>query len=408
MIALGIALSLAVVAQATPLTPAERAVEAARQTIVTHPGSADSYNALATALARRARETADPTKYDEASAALAKSFELAPDNLEGLKVRAWLLLGKHELARALELATQLNRRAPDDVMVYGLLADAHTELGNYPEAEQAAQWMLDLGRSSVPGLTRAAYLRELFGDLDGAIELMATAYQRTSPLESEDRAWLLSHLAHLYVVQGKLEEADRVLDEALRLFSAYHYALAQRALVRTAQRKHAEAVVLLRRRYAAAPHPENLFELAVAYKRAGKHAESRKAFADFEKAARAEMGSWDNANRQLIFYYADHAKKAAEALRVATIEIARRRDVYTLDAYAWALHRSGRSAEARTHIDTALAVGVRDPKVLYHAGVITMRLGDHRSAKRHLAGSLEVNARSEVAGDVRRLLKQLR
>ena len=408
---MGIALTLGLVlvAQAAfALTPAERAIEAARQAIVRNPESPEPYNALATALARRARETADPSKYDEAAAAVATSLERAPDNFEALKIRGWLLLGKHEFARALELATTLNKRAPDDVTVYGLLVDAHTELGNYAEAERAAQWMLDLGRSSIPGLTRAAYLRELFGDIDGAIELMASAYQRTSPLESEDRAWILSHLAHLYLLQGKLEEAERLVGEALQLFPGYHYALANQAMVRTAQHKHVEAVVLLRRRYAAAPHPENLFDLAVAYKRAGRRADSRKAFVDFEKAARAEMSSWDNANLQLVFYYADHAMRPVEALRVASLEIARRRDVYTLDAYAWALHRSGRHAQARTHIDAALAVGVRDPKLLYHAGVIALRLDDRTGAKRYLTGALQANSRSDVANDARRLLATLR
>ena len=406
---IALALGLAFAAEAAPpATPAERAIEAARQAIVKNPASAEPYNQLALALARRARETADPAKYEEAGETLLKSFERAPDNFEGLKIRAWLLLGKHEFAQALELAKRLNARVPDDVMVYGLLVDAHTELGNYQDAERAAQWMLDLGRGSVPGLTRAAHLRELFGDLDGAIELMVTAYQRTSPLEVEDRAWLLSHLAHLYLLRGKLDEADRLLAEAIGVFPGYHYALANQAKVRSGQGKHSEPADLLRRRYEGAPHPENLFDLAVALKRAGKREQAQKAFADFERAARAEMGGWDNANLQLIFYYTDHAMKPAEALRVASAEIVRRRDVYTLDAYAWALHRSGRHAEARTHIDTALAVGVVDPKLLYHAGVIAMRLGDRASARRLLNRSLELNGRSEVAQDARRLVTKLR
>jgi tetratricopeptide (TPR) repeat protein len=393
---------------ASPGTPAERAIVAARQAIEKSPESADPHNQLALALARRAREIADPAKYDEAFGALSKSFERAPDNFDGLKVRAWLLLGKHEFAQALDLAKQLNKRVPDDVMVYGLLADAHTELGNYPEAEQATQWMLDLGRSSVPGLTRAAHLRELFGDLDGAIELMISAYQRTSPIESEDRAWVLSQLGHLYLLQDKLDEAERVLVEAIALFPGYHYALANQAKVHSARGKHSEAADLLRRRYEAAPHPENLFDLAVALKRAGKREQAKKAFADFERAARAETSGWDNANLQLVFYYADHAMKPADALRVARVEIARRRDVYTLDAYAWALLRSGRPAEARTHIETALAVGVVDPKLLYHAGVIAMRLGDRAAAQRFLARSLQLHSRSEVADDARRLVTKLR
>lgn len=359
------------------------------------------------ALARRARETADPAKYDEAQEALARSFQLAPDNFEGLKIRAWLLLGKHEFGPALELAKALNQRVPDDTTVYGLLTDAHTELGNYQEAEESAQWLLDLGRSSVPGLTRAAYLRELFGDIDGALELMSSVYPRIDPAESEERAWVLTQIAHLHLLTGKLEEADALLEEALQLFPGYHYALANRAKVRSGQGRFPEVVDLLRQRYQAAPHPENLFDLAVALERAGRNDEAREAFSDFERKARAEMESWDNANRELTFYYTDHGGKPGEALPVASLEIRRRRDVYTLDAHAWALQASGRSAEARKQIETALAVGVRDPSLLYHAGVIALSLGDRESAERHLRRSVETNPRSEVASEAKRLLATL-
>ena len=70
--------------------------------------------------------------------------------------RVWLLLGKHEFAAALEAAKELNRKLPDDVMLYGFLTDANVELGNYKEAETAAQWMLDLKPGNMPGLTHAA------------------------------------------------------------------------------------------------------------------------------------------------------------------------------------------------------------------------------------------------------------
>ena len=56
----------------------------------------------------------------------------------------WLLLGKHEFAAALEEAKKLNQRTPDDVMVYGFLTDANVELGNYADAENAANWMMNL------------------------------------------------------------------------------------------------------------------------------------------------------------------------------------------------------------------------------------------------------------------------
>jgi tetratricopeptide (TPR) repeat protein len=280
------------------------------------------------------------------------------------------MLGRHEFGPALELAKALNKRTPDDLLVYGLLTDAHVELGQYKEAEAACQWMLDLRPGNVPAFTRAAYLRELFGDIEGAIELMLKAYERTPPTEVEDRAWTLTQLGHLETMAGRTAVAERILEEALSLVPEYHYALAALAKVRTAQRRHPEAADLLRRRYAAAPHPENLFALGEALERAGRDAEARRAYADFAPLALRESAGWDNANRELVFYYANHAKKPAEALRIAEMELARRQDVYTLDAYAWALHASGRKREARDAIRRALDVGIKDPDVLARAAVI--------------------------------------
>src|SRR5690348_5236548 len=82
------------------LTPAQKSIQRAQESILKHSGSYEPYNALAMAEARRARETSDVKHYAEAEKALAKSFELSPANYEGLKIQTWLLLGRHEFARA--------------------------------------------------------------------------------------------------------------------------------------------------------------------------------------------------------------------------------------------------------------------------------------------------------------------
>jgi tetratricopeptide (TPR) repeat protein len=364
-----ILLSIATTATAQSPSPAQQRIAAAEK-ILAVKKTADGYNELALAFARRARETADGIYYDRANDAIDASLQLAPDNLEALKMRAWVLLGRHEFARALELAKALNKRNPDDLLIYGFLTDANTELGRYKEAEEACQWMLDLRPGNIPAFTRAAYLRELFGDIEGAVELMNAAYARTLPSEIEDRAWILTQIGHLAFIAGRIDDAERVLTDALALFPDYHYALANLAKVRSAQKRHADAAMLLRRRYDAAPHPENLYELAEALWRAGRVEEASVAYSDFETKARAEMTGVDNANRELIYYYADRAKKPAEALTVAELEIGRRQDVYTLSAYAWALHVNERAGEAREQIERALAVGVRDPEILTRASTI--------------------------------------
>src|SRR5438552_4831729 len=260
--------------QTTPLqsalSPAERSMAAARKLINKNAKNFEAYNALALALSRRARETSDAGYYMQAEDALKKSFEISPNNFDGERIAVWLLLGKHEFGAALEKAKELRKNMPDDVMLYGFLTDANAELGNYDDAEKTAQWMLDLRPGNLPGMTRAAYLRELFGDLAGSLELMNMAYQSTPPHEVEDRAWILSQIGHLQLISGKISDAESTLQQALAIFPGYHYALGNLAKVRIEQKKYQDAVKLLQQRYNAARHAENLYDLAEALELAGR------------------------------------------------------------------------------------------------------------------------------------------
>jgi len=376
----------------TQVSPAERSMAQARKLIEKNPKDFEAYNALALALSRRARETSDVKFYTQAEGALQKSFEVAPDNFDGQRIHVWLLLGKHEFAAALDAAKKLNQKMPDDVMLYGFLTDANVELGNYKDAETAAQWMLDLKPGNTPGLTRAAYLRELFGDIDGSLELMNMAYQSTPPNEVEDGAWIATQMAHLNLAIGKIGEAEKLSQQALVMFPGYHYALGNLAKVRIQQKRYDEAVDLLKQRYEAAPHAENLYDLAQALQLAGKTEDANKAFAEFEQKSLLESNRGDNSNHELIFYYADYAGQPARALEVAQREILRRHDVFTLDSYAWALYRNGQYGDARKQIESALAVGIRDAKIFRHAGEIALKSGDNGAAARYLRESVELNS----------------
>ena len=374
------------------LSPAEQSIAQANRLIEKNPKDYEAYNALALAQSRRARETSDVALYAQAEESLKKSFEISPGNFDGERIRVWLLLGRHDFAAAREEALKLNKRVPDDVMVYGFLTDANAELGNYDEAEKAAQLSLNLRPGNLPGITRAAYLRELFGDLDGALELMQMALDSTPPGETEDQAWILSQIGRLQLSEDKLADSEINLERALVVFPGYHYALGNLAKVRIEQKKYQEAVALLQRRYQAAPRAENLYDLAEALGLAGQSSDAQKAFAEFETKSLAESNKADNSNRELVFYYADHAKQLAKALRVAQREFSWRHDVYTLDAYAWALHVNGCNREARKQIEAALAVGVRDAKLFRHAGEIALALDDRAAAERYLTQSSELKA----------------
>ena len=360
--------SIAVCAQGQ--TPAEISIRKAQEEIAKHPEHYQYYNGLAMAYARRARETSDVAYYARAEDTLKNSFAIAPDNFEGLKVRTWLLLGRHEFAKARELASRLNKQVPDDITVYGYLADANAELGNYNEAVTAVQWMLNLRPGNIAGLTRAAYLRELHGDTRGAIELMQSAYDATPFQQLEDRAWILTQIAHLHMLNGEVQRAETYATGALGLFPNYHYALGVLAQVRMAQKRGEEAIRLLSQRYAAAPHAENLYALAEALSQEGRRDEAAQAFREFERLALRESGQADNANHELIAYFTDYAKQPDKAIEIAQLELARRHDVFTLDSYAWSLAAKGEYTEAYAESRKALAFGTKDPKILRHAEAV--------------------------------------
>src|SRR5207237_7962614 len=104
-----------------------------------------------------------------------------------------------------------------------------------------------------------------------------------------------------------------------------------------------------------------------------------------------ESGPLDHSNHERILYYADHAHEPARASEIAQAEYARRHDVFTLDAYAWALHVNGRDAEALKPVETALAVGIRDARFMRHAGEIALKTGDREAAEKYLRQAAELN-----------------
>jgi tetratricopeptide (TPR) repeat protein len=376
----------------TDLSPAAQSIAAASKAISDKPTECTGYNLLATALVRRAQETADVSFYAQAESAVEKSLEIAPNNFDAAKIRVSILLGEHEYPAALEAAKMLNKRVPDDVIVYGLLTDADVELGNYSDAETAAQWMLNLRPGNLPALTRAAHLRELFGDTEGAYELMELAYQSTAPTETLERVSILTQMGHLRLASGSAEAAEKLIQQALSDFPKYSSALENLGQLRVTQKRYADAVVLLQQSNQGGRHAEHLYDLAEALQLAGRDTEAKKTFADFETKSLAEFVRRYNSNRELIFYYADHARQPAKALEVAKQEYAWRHDVYTLDAYAWALHVNGQDVEARKQIEAALAVGIRDSRIFAHAGEIALKLHDRAAAENYLQEAVALHA----------------
>ncbi len=393
-------------------TLSDRQVRAARATIERAPSDPKGYNLLCAAYLKQARETGDFGFNARAEAALNRSLELSPaeDNYDALGLKATLLLAYHRFDEALEVARRAQTMRPQDPLNYGAITDALVELGDYRGAFAAAQKMMDL-RPDALSYARVSYLRELQGDLKGAIEAMRAAAEAAG--DPETRAWCRVHLGDLLINTNDLAAAGRQFDGALAELPDYHLAFAGLARARLASGDTDGAIRFYERARQRVPTPDTAIALGDLHTRLGRFDEAKKLYDQAELAERAGGGSAgrNNYSRQLALFYADHDMKLDDALHIMQRERAARSDIYTCDTLAWVLYKKGDLAAAKTAITEASRLGTRDARIEYHAGMIEHALGNQRKAAGHLQLALNINPsfdvlQAEVARQTLRTLSQ--
>ena len=148
--------------------------------------------------------------------------------------------------------------------------------------------------------------------------------------------------------------------------------------------------------------PHVLYELARAQEAAGQPKEARATYAEFEKLASAPERATDQSRLDLILMYAESPASAPNALKLAQQEIAARHDVWTLDAYAWALYANAKFQDADAAVQKAIAVGIQSAQIFDHAGHIAQKLNHTADATKYFMLSIQSNPSSEYASDARK------
>lgn len=374
-----------------------------------NPREAASWNMLAIGYMRKLRESGDPGYVLRSELALRRALALDPRDQEAPRLLAWVALVKHEFMGARQQAEALIRETPDDDRLYGILGDANVELGRYPEARAAFQRMSNL-KPGPAAYTRIAYLRQLHGDLPGAVRMKQLAEEAASPRDRENLAWTLVQLGHLYFAQGDLHRAALHYTAALRVFPGYAYSEAGLGDVRAAQGRFYDAIQRYKQSIAAVPLPAIAATLGDVYLRLGRQEEAEHLYALVEYVGQLTPLNRTVYNRDLAYFYADHDRHLDQAVALGEREAALRHDIYTLDTLAWAYFKTGRYDDAAQMIGQALALGTRDASLFYHAGMIAWKRGDRSEAAHDLALALHINPYFHVlhADTARRILAGLR
>ena len=241
---------------------------------------------LADALLRLARVTNNGGLAIDAERVLIKVLTADPERYDARRMLATALLSQHRFADAIREAERCQQIQPRDAWLLGVIGDAQLELGKYDQAFDAFQRMLTL-RPDAASYARAAYARELQGDLPEALRLMKMALEATSPNDPESLAWHHAQVGALQLSLGRALEAVREFEHAEYVFPHYPIAIEGLARVDEARGRFDAAVARLEPLVANTATPESLAYLAELLYKSGRVADATV----YERRAEAARGS---------------------------------------------------------------------------------------------------------------------
>ncbi|MGI4872819.1 MAG: tetratricopeptide repeat protein [Janthinobacterium lividum] len=336
---------------------------------------------LAEAYMQEGRVTGNHPYYDAAAMQLLQEvLKYDPENFEALCSEASLSLTQHHFAQGLALAQKAQQINPKSGYVHGLLTDANVELGHYDEAIKMADQMNQL-RPDLTSYARVSYLREIFGDMPGAIQAMDMAV-KAGYEGLEQTEWSRVQLGHLYEVSGHLDQAANYYQQALVVRPNYAYALAGMARVAAARHDYPTAIQDLNQARATVKDYAFTDELVDVY-RLNKQPDEADKMARESVAMLAEAAQQANDNEQLG-HYTDRELAYAylktneldKALEHAKIEYERRPDnIDVNETLAWVYYKRGEYAEAQKYITVARRTHSQNPVLLGRAGLILSKTG---------------------------------
>jgi tetratricopeptide (TPR) repeat protein len=255
-------------------------------------------------------------------------------------------------------------------------------------------------RPDLRSYNRAAHMKWLLGDVDGAREVMALAIDSGSTRDPESRAWCYVDLGEIDLQRGRTDLALQAADAALLLVPGYVPASSLRARVLQREGRLGEAIALLEDVAGQRTSAEDLLRLAQWHEQAGDREAAGARLAQAERLAELEP-------RPLAHHLARHGLEPVRALALAQAELDARANLAAHDTLALAQLRAGQLAAARDSIEAAMRLGTPDAQLHLHAGLIAVASGRRDVAARELARAEQLDRRADplLAGELRRAVE---
>lgn len=312
-----------------------------------------------------------------------------PKNFEALAFKASVLLSLHHFEEALEVGKTALAINGNNGFIYGVLCDANVELGHYEEAVKMSDKM-QLIRPGLESYSRASYLREIYGQNEGAIEAMKLAFQAGLP-GSEEAAWVGNVMCHLLENKGDLVHAEEVCNIVLEQRPSYAFASDALGRIAMAKGKYDEAIRLFNEAIKIMPEFSFYENLAEAYIKKGNTNKGKEIYTIVLSMLNEDAQSGHYVDMELAMVYLK-LNDYNNALKHAKIEYNRRPlniDVNT--TMAWVLFKSGKNKEAKTYIDVALKTGKKNADLLLKASQIELANGNEKQGNKLKQAAKQIN-----------------
>jgi len=309
---------------------------------------------------------------------------------QALSLSASVLLSQHDFKQALNAAQEGVKLYSYNAGIHGSLTDAYVELGDYKKAVATADKMMSI-RPDLRSYSRISYLREIYGDMDGAIEAMKLAVTAGYP-GYEQTAWARLTLGNLYESIGDLDRAEGEYNTILRNRPNYAFAVAALAGIAEKRGDLAKAEKLLKEACDIIPEFGFFVQLAALYKATDRQAEADKLIEEIWVMLQDDMDSGHNMNMEYAQIYLDLVGDYDKALAYAMKEYEKRPeniDVNKLVAITY--YKKGDYEKAHAHIEKASITNSQNGELLLVKGLTAKKLGNKAESKKAIKTAMDTN-----------------
>lgn len=424
--------------QAEPMTT-DRLIAFHEERVKNDPQGAIGWAMLSESYIAKSREKDDDDAAIKGEEAARKSLGVRKaNNARAAVALSSALLEQHRFSDALEAAELATRLEPGNETADRQVAEILLELGRYTEFEKLAG-RIDADDPS--GAVVLARWMEIKGDNPRAEKLLgeaALSSERVAHSAPQTTAWFYTKLGEAQFRFGLIDEARASLKKSLEYDpNSYKSAAAMTRL--EAGLGNWDAVIEWGQETAKTAKMTDIEGLvADAFLMKGKLEQAKAIYQQIEKDnATPEMlalkpGKHDHNHnskatkrhthdRLFSMFLADRSRHPFLAHHAAEEDLENRKDIYAWDTFAWATYQyyinvpaeqTGEGdfllTEAQQAIDKALATGVKDARILFHAGMIYKKLKPQTSAK-YLQECLKTNPHFHAlqAAEARATLKEM-